>query len=370
MSIPGSPAVLSSGKTEILIPAGAALILTGSAAIPSGFTLWNPQSGRILMGADPNGGVPVGATASAASSVNFTGTTGSGNSNHSGSGTYTGPATASSGATGYFVHAEGFSPSISGVHTHTISGSVSATNAVHTKTFRIILAQRDSLAPAGSGLMAYGGTPAESVSLYRSTGYLTMGTSDSEYSPGGGYTIASWNTNTTGAHRHYSTTQRALENAPSTCYLHTTAGDHYHTGSASVYFDAYYFGLSMYEVLSEVSLLPGVILIWPSTSMPPAGWSICDGSNTTPDLRGRLIRLSRDGAKGTSNYLRFVPGDTNVAGAHSHAGSVATANAGGARSHPSSSNQADGSHYHWSNSIPNVAWTPPYYAVNFIKYTG
>lgn len=369
MSLPGSPAVLSSGKTEILIPAGAALILTGSAAIPSGFTLWNPQTGRILMGANPNGGIPVGTTASAASSVNFTGTTGTAGS-HSGYGAYTGPATASSGATGGFVHAENISSTQTGDHSHSISGSVSATNAVPTKTFRIIQAQQDSLAPAGSGLLAYGGTPAESVSLYPYAEYLTMGTSDSTYTPGNGYTTASWTTNSAGAHTHYSTTQRALKNAPSTCYLHVSSGGHTHTGTTSVYFNGYYFGLTLYTVLSEVALLPGVILIWPSASAPPAGWSICDGSNTTPDLRGRLIRLRRDGAQGTSNYLRFVPGDTNSAGAHTHAGSVASANAGGGRAHPSSANSEDGSHAHWGNTIPNVAWTPAYYAVNFIKYTG
>lgn len=37
---------------------------------------------------------------------------------------------------------------------------------------------------------------------------------------------------------------------------------------------------------------PGVIVAWwGSTDAIPSGWALCDGTNGTPDLRGRFINL-------------------------------------------------------------------------------
>ncbi len=48
------------------------------------------------------------------------------------------------------------------------------------------------------------------------------------------------------------------------------------------------------------NLLPkGVIVAW-SGSTPPAGWTLCDGQNGTPDLRGRFI-LGYGQGSGLSN---------------------------------------------------------------------
>ena len=52
----------------------------------------------------------------------------------------------------------------------------------------------------------------------------------------------------------------------------------------------------------------GVILPWYAKSGPmPAGWAVCDGSNGTPDLRGRFLRgvsdmadVGRSGGRNTA----------------------------------------------------------------------
>lgn len=46
--------------------------------------------------------------------------------------------------------------------------------------------------------------------------------------------------------------------------------------------------------LSSIQFPPGIILAWKSGAdadnrYAPAGWAICDGTNNTPDLRGRFI---------------------------------------------------------------------------------
>lgn len=53
------------------------------------------------------------------------------------------------------------------------------------------------------------------------------------------------------------------------------------------------------SVTKSFNLLPtGVIVAW-TGSTPPSGWALCDGTNGTPDLRGRFIRMFNDGVNGT-----------------------------------------------------------------------
>lgn len=54
-----------------------------------------------------------------------------------------------------------------------------------------------------------------------------------------------------------------------------------------------------------VLIYPGMIALWPET-IPPLGWAICDGTNGTPDLRGKFV-------VGTGNNLNPVSSlKTNV----------------------------------------------------------
>jgi hypothetical protein len=73
------------------------------------------------------------------------------------------------------------------------------------------------------------------------------------------------------------------------------------------------------------SIVPrGVILMWSGAIVDiPVGWSICDGTNSTPDLRSRFIV-----GAGSSYTVGNIGGTGNVtvttaaAGSHSHTGNV------------------------------------------------
>ena len=74
---------------------------------------------------------------------------------------------------------------------------------------------------------------------------------------------------------------------------------------------------------SGVNLPTGVIVMWAGTA-PPAGWAICDGSNGTPDLRGRFVLGAGQGAgltnrpSGTTGGQEQVTLTTAEMPAHSH----------------------------------------------------
>ncbi len=61
-------------------------------------------------------------------------------------------------------------------------------------------------------------------------------------------------------------------------------------------------------------MMPGMIMFWPhSVESIPAGWTLCDGTNDTPDLLNKFVV----GAGDTYN-----PGDTGGAASHNHTGTA------------------------------------------------
>jgi microcystin-dependent protein len=67
-----------------------------------------------------------------------------------------------------------------------------------------------------------------------------------------------------------------------------------------------------------------MITLWyGSINNVPAGWSICDGTNGTPDLRGRfVIGVSNDYAYNSTGGSATASGTTSSNGAHTHTGST------------------------------------------------
>ena len=115
----------------------------------------------------------------------------------------------------------------------------------------------------------------------------------------------------------------------------------------------------------STALIPsGGIILWSGllTSIP-AGWSLCDGSNNTPDLRDRFVvgagstygRNEKGGAASVALSENELPSHnhtTNSAGNHNHGGSTGadgshnhTMNNAGAHTHPGTTS-TDGEHRH------------------------
>lgn len=157
----------------------------------------------------------------------------------------------------------------------------------------------------------------------------------------------------------------------------------------------------------------GMIMMWSGSVLSiPAEWSLCDGTNGTPDLRGRFIvgaggayAPAATGGAATDNITTSSDGSHNHSGAtggtsltvdqmpaHTHNvgyrgsnasssgsdtdfvteqgspnldGQVATSSAGSGNAHTHTIG-ADGTHSHTAT----VDTLPPYYALCFIMYTG
>lgn len=76
--------------------------------------------------------------------------------------------------------------------------------------------------------------------------------------------------------------------------------------------------------VNGVSILPsGVILMWSgSIATIPAGFGLCDGTNSTPDLRDRFV-IGAGGTHSPGATGGSSTSTTNSAGAHSHGGAAA-----------------------------------------------
>ena len=157
---------------------------------------------------------------------------------------------------------------------------------------------------------------------------------------------------------------------------------------------------SEFALLSgQTSLVPaGVILLWSgSIASIPSGWTLCDGTNGTPDLRNRFVVAAGDtyavGATGGADsvtldasqmpaHTHTFSGSTNTTGAHTH--TVAAGNSSGgsniittgnARSNDTSyTTSSAGDHSHtFSGTTASTGGggshenRPPYYALAYIQ---
>ncbi len=91
--------------------------------------------------------------------------------------------------------------------------------------------------------------------------------------------------------------------------------------------------VTMAKLGPDVQLLPqGAVIMWSgATNAVPSGWQICDGSNSTPDLRNRFVvgagTSYATGAMGGADQVTLSEAQMP---AHSH---TLTINAGGQHSH-------------------------------------
>ena len=110
---------------------------------------------------------------------------------------------------------------------------------------------------------------------------------------------------------------------------------------------------------------PGMIMMFNSAT-PPPGWLLCDGTNSTPDLRGQFVphqNGSNFGATGGTGSIALtvteMPAHTHSFDTHNGVGTSLGAGSAGAPS-----GQAEGS----TSVGSGTAFTnlPPYYVLTFI----
>lgn len=119
---------------------------------------------------------------------------------------------------------------------------------------------------------------------------------------------------------------------------------------------------------SAASFPAGAIAMWTgSVVSPPRGWSVCDGTNGTPDLSGRYL-------KGTASGV--MPGSSGGASSHAHGGGTTENDDGGTTTlSPNTNSPAGGAtgmsvHRHamppHAHPMTTVATDPPFYNVVFL----
>ena len=131
------------------------------------------------------------------------------------------------------------------------------------------------------------------------------------------------------------------------------------------------------NLLFEDTFVSGMILLWSGTiATIPSGWVLCDGNNSSPDLRDRFVIGAKQDDSGTPK--------TNVSGSLTQTGGAATDTVN------ISISGTPGGHSTTGNALPNNAATyagashthsfsasdsdtvntlPPYYALAYIMKT-
>ncbi len=108
---------------------------------------------------------------------------------------------------------------------------------------------------------------------------------------------------------------------------------------------------------------PGTIVMWSgSLNSIPDGWSLCDGTNGTPDLRDRFI-VGAGGSYNVGNTggIASVTLTLNQIPAHTHS---ASSSAAGAHNHTASSSTSQGTEFSQSSSHGGGV----YYGMGTIQY--
>ena len=130
-------------------------------------------------------------------------------------------------------------------------------------------------------------------------------------------------------------------------------------------------------LLFEETFVSGMILLWSGTiATIPTGWVLCDGNNSSPDLRDRFVIGAKQDDSGTpktnvSGSLTQTGGAASGTVNISISGTTGTNSATGNALPNNSASYASSSHTHsFSGSGSDTVNTlPPYYALAYIMKT-
>lgn len=140
-------------------------------------------------------------------------------------------------------------------------------------------------------------------------------------------------------------------------------GVHNHTCNVVPAFNPKRKQLCVYESAIDYTPRPGMVFMWAgSLGSLPADYALCDGTNTTPDMRDRFIEFGDTNAAAPTGDNTMTLGGVSSQVGHSHNG--------GGMSIPSFGNVYGHSYteYHSHTLSKSVPYVPKYYALAFIMY--
>ena len=261
----------------IAVPTGLIIPYTGGAGgAPSGWSIFNTADGDHIIGAGST--YAVGANGAGTGSVTKT----SANSgNHSGSsGTFT--------------------------SRNNNAGNASAGNHSHTMAYTYVPPyQQCYLIKAGAGLsiLPQNGVMFSQAALGGLANIWTDGyifKAAAGVGTGGTDAITGRSTNTAGNHNHGTASGRS-DSGKVSRYKGTNAGGHTHSSiTVNITNNLKKYLLSAWRNASvDFDLASNMIAMYESVT-PPTGWSLCDGTGVTPDLRDHFIKPITNGSEDSS----------------------------------------------------------------------
>lgn len=284
------------GKTYIYpIPSGL-IIMSADGSTPSGWTRFSGADGYFICGAGNS--YSVGAAAQTWSVSSVSSSSAGAHNNH--------PAVSIGG---YIIYTAPANTS-AGSHSHT--AAISAYN-LSTQRMVLIKANANGTVMPAQG-MGFGISTLSGMSVFSATGFLNG------YSSNGTVAESSSGTcSTNGAHTHENTGGYWAGTGPQ----QLSSGDHTHTLSITATQAIKRAVLRGLYQAAAYAPIAGLIGLWEGTSAP-AGWTLCNGSNGTVDLRDYFIQFSTsgDGTRAGGNTIGFSIGLNTNSWTHNHTGAT------------------------------------------------
>ena len=324
------------------IPSGL-IIMSADGTTPTGWSRFTGADGRYIVGAGYT--YSVGATGGAAS-INDSGLSYNDGA-HNGHGSVS---ALTGGATYHYMHND-----VAGLHHHQVD--VQYTPSIQNMV--LIKAGADMVEVPANG-MFFGVTTPSGFSVFNSSSYLMGQSSISEVAATGNATCYE-----TGSHSHtldYATTGTGHTEAD-------FAGTHNHNlANAAIYENFKKAVLRGLYKASTYGLEPGLIGMWEGATAP-LGWHLCDGTGGTVDLRDHYIMFSTTGDGTLSGTINSVAvGMDLLTDSWSHSHNTSTMGFDTFVDAIDYFNTLSVSHSHTFNQT--FTYTPIYYALTFIQYTG
>lgn len=151
-----------------------------------------------------------------------------------------------------------------------------------------------------------------------------------------------------------------------------TSGGHTHTETFTMTNNLYRAAVAAWsDAVSAVVLDEygsGIIAMYENTT-PPSGWSLCDGTGGTPDLRDYFLRpitFASAGSKSGDGSVDYVTAGTLTHAAHGHRDGNGDGGSGGTSYHQATETLTA----HTQINDSEAGWMPSYYALAFIMYDG